>query len=345
MWLSNLISTPKIINICYRDNGGGLSQDADVIAKLLKGAGFLVLYNGTFFKVTGLVRFKNIYSKFINLLVNVLPSYFKPMEVNIHLEIILEKNINLAKKNIMVANLEWLREDSYSLLSKIDLFLCKTKHAENFFRLKQLPVKYVSFSSISPYNKKYKQKPNTVVHIAGKSEHKGSLTLARIWSKHPEWPKLTMLTVFKEHFYLLKEFKTENIDVRGGHLKREDLQRIQNEHEIHLCLSEAEGFGHYICEALSCEAIVVTTDGYPMNELVLPDRGILVKVRTNMPMRHSRRFIFDTDDFEMKMDILFRMKDVEKNRIKSNARKWFIENDAAFSIDFIAAVNNLLDKD
>ena len=43
---------------------------------------------------------------------------------------------------------------------------------------------------------------------------------------------------------------------------------------VHLCPSSYEGFGHYINEARSVGAFIVTTNAQPMNELVTPDFGI-----------------------------------------------------------------------
>ena len=54
------------------------------------------------------------------------------------------------------------------------------------------------------------------------------------------------------------------------------LRTLQNSHRFHLCLSEAEGWGHYIAEALSVGAITLTCDAAPMNELVTAERGLLV---------------------------------------------------------------------
>jgi multisubunit Na+/H+ antiporter MnhB subunit len=42
-------------------------------------------------------------------------------------------------------------------------------------------------------------------------------------------------------------------------------------------VSEREGFGHYINEARAVGAFVISTDHPPMNELVTPERGALVK--------------------------------------------------------------------
>ena len=59
--------------------------------------------------------------------------------------------------------------------------------------------------------------------------------------------------------------ESNNLEIIGEFMERDKLEQFQNETEIHLCPSEAEGSGHYICETLSCGAIVVTVDGEPMN--------------------------------------------------------------------------------
>ena len=165
----------------------------------------------------------------------------KIFSTNIHLEVIEKSDLALAKKNILIPNLEWLRNDSYALLSKIDLFICKTKSAKQYFDNNGMSAVYTSFTSISPFDIQYPSKPNTFIHIAGASLVKGTVRLAEIWSQHPEWPKLTIIAKSIEH---LKTYGKKNIDIFGGHVEREKLKKIQNESEVHLCPSEAEGFGH-----------------------------------------------------------------------------------------------------
>lgn len=332
-----------IINICYNNYYSGLSLDADVISNVLEKAGYTVYYNGYTMKLNGIPKIRKVYPKLLKTGLTAL-SYINVniIAVNIHLEIIKEKNIRLAEKNIMIANLEWLREDSYSFLSKIDLFICKTRSAKVFFDERDFPAIYTSFSTISPYDSQYEQKPNTFVHIAGSSTEKGTVALAKLWSKHPEWPKLTILARAVDA-QVMRQFEGVNIEVFDHFLEREELKRIQNEAEIHLCPSEVEGFGHYICEPLSCGAIVVTVDGYPMNELVQSERGILINVKDDIPMHYARKFKFDPIDFERKLEALLRMTKAEKKLMKSNAKNWFVRNDYFFRRKFLATIASLIE--
>jgi glycosyltransferase involved in cell wall biosynthesis len=59
-----------------------------------------------------------------------------------------------------------------------------------------------------------------------------------------------------------------------------ELRALQRRHGLHVCPSEAERFGHSLNEALACGALLVTTDGPPMRDFVVPrETGFLVPVR------------------------------------------------------------------
>ena len=326
------------INICYWDNNGGLSLDAKIITKLLESNGFHVFHNGYVKEGSKLQRLQ--WKLLRNCLVVLAYFGVKRFAVNIHLESILEKNIAIAKKNIMIANLEWLHDSSYDFFPNMDLFACKTKSAKQFLDGKGFRTVFTSFSTISPYDGRYKQQANSFVHIGGKSETKGSIPLIHLWSKHPEWPKLTVL-ISPDHYsdlttrQPLKQFESDNLEIIEDYIDLADLRRLQNESEVHLCPSEGEGFGHYICEPLSCGSIVVTVNGEPMNELVQPDRGILVEAGFSEPLRYATRFLFDAEDFEKKIAQFLAMTDAEKEQMKSNGQKWFAENDTLFQKSFI----------
>lgn len=333
------------INICYWDNNGGLSLDAKIISQLLEKNGFHVFHNGY---LKGGSKLKRLQWKLLRHCLAVL-RYFnvKRFAVNIHLESILQENIRIAKKNIMIANLEWLRDSTYPFLPKMDLFACKTQSAKKFFDGKGFQTVFTSFTTISPYDARYTQQSNSFVHIAGKSETKGSIPLIRLWAKHPEWPKLTVL-ISPEHYSQettrepLAQFAADNLEIIEDYIDLADLRRLQNESEVHLCPSEGEGFGHYICEPLSCGSIVVTVNGEPMNELVRPDRGILVEARSSEPLRQATRFFFDTDDFEKKIEQLMVMTSAEKAQMKRKGQQWFHDNEAFFQKTFIDMIRDCI---
>jgi glycosyltransferase involved in cell wall biosynthesis len=336
----------KIINIAFNNNNGGLSLDAELLGGLLQKAGYKVWYNSFPMNFAGLstrrlnlARFFS--SQFSRILMCLTSLRVRPISVTIHLEQIEKEPLFLSRKNIFIVNLEWLTEASYALFDKIDVFVCKTKDAESFFKEKNLPAFYTSFSTISPFNGIYKQVGNTFVHIAGNSYAKGTIPLMKVWVKHPEWPELKVISRFTEH---LDGLVADNITVMGGYLSADDLNVIQNKSEVHLCTSEAEGFGHYICEPLSCGAIVITVDGPPMNELVQPDRGILINVKSSEPLCYSEKFIFDPLDLEKKIELVLSMPEVEKTRLKENAKKYFVKNNVFFEQRMLKAIEKTINS-
>jgi hypothetical protein len=60
-------------------------------------------------------------------------------------------------------------------------------------------------------------------------------------------------------------------------LSFDDIRALQTSIGLHLCPSEREGFGHYLNEARAAAALIISTDHPPMNEMVRPEFGVLVR--------------------------------------------------------------------
>lgn len=133
-----------------------------------------------------------------------------------------------------------------------------------------------------------------------------------------------------------------NIIHRIDYIDDGELRRMQNAHRFHLCPSETEGFGHYIVEAMSVGAVVVTTDGEPMNELVTPERGVLVASGRTGTQHLAATYHFDDDAMAATIERLIAMPDTELDRLGACARSWYVDNDAGFSGRMQAALESLL---
>jgi len=165
------------------------------------------------------------------------------------------------------------------------------------------------------------------LHLAGGSALKGTDTLLEAWARHPEWPTLTLLMHRKG---AIPATLPENVDLIDRYLPDQELQALQNRCGVHLCPSRSEGWGHYIGEALSCGAVTVTTDGPPMNELVGPDRGVLVPWERSEPRKLGTNFMVGPEALERAVEELLARPVEEKVRLGAAARSWFEENDARF---------------
>ena len=116
------------------------------------------------------------------------------------------------------------------------------------------------------------------------------------------------------------------------------LRELQNRHEFHLCLSQTEGWGHYIPEAESVGAVVLATDAAPMNELVGPERGMLIASspidRQHLAVTHA----FDEDDLEQAVTVAIGLEASARERLGTAARAWFLQNKRTFPERLAAAL-------
>lgn len=180
------------------------------------------------------------------------------------------------KKTIGIFNPEWFLPHWKRHLKGIGQIWCKSREAQDFFNKFNRDAHYTGFFSRDLLLENHPRE-RTFLHMQGRSLLKGTDAVLEAWRMHTDLPHLTVITT--------KPVRAPaNVTVLGR-LPIEELVAQVNTHRFHLCPSRAEGWGHYITEALSAGAHVITTDASPMNEHVHAGFGTLVT-----PSRSTRRF-------------------------------------------------------
>jgi len=263
-------------------------------------------------------------------------------QINIFIEQIMPGWLPHAECNILVPNQEWCRPETLVLLERIDHVLCKTRYAEEIFSAFGHKTSFVGFSSEDRFLKGASKNFDKYLHVAGRSQQKGTRVISQVWAMHPEWPELTIVT--RNPQLVERGHECRNIRVVTEVLSNSELVAMQNEFGVHLCLSEAEGFGHYICEAMSCGAIVVATNAPPMNELVTPERGVLVDFYETRTQSLGTNFYAAPESLEKGIDRLLSMGYEEKIRLSKAAREWFLANDENFKHRFPSVLREVFQE-
>lgn len=319
-----------VIHLLGWDNKSGLSLDRRILQRTLEQGGHEVV-PGTLHLprrgdrvrtfVSGLRRARYDLNLFIE---NVEPAW-----------------LGHARRNAVIPNPEWWGHPP-ALLRRLDRVLCKTRSAMPWFDWYGARTEYIGFTS-----EDRRDASRTPVdqlqplHVAGASNQKGTAPLVALWAAHPEWPVLTVVAHFRPEHDVL-DWSRPNVRHLSRRLDDDTLRALQNAAGIHLCPSDAEGYGHTLAEAMSCAALVVTNDAPPMNELITEERGVLAGVAGIEPMRLGFRARADPAALAGAIERALRMDPGERWRRGQAARAWFETNDAAFPGRLLNAVARLV---
>jgi glycosyltransferase involved in cell wall biosynthesis len=247
------------ITLISRDNGVGLSTDIELLGTLFSNAGHQVM--------TAEWKARKI----------------PQTDVAIFIELLSPHLMRFADKTIGIFNPEWFLEHWTKYAGKMNQIWAKSTMAAEVFEQLNRNTHYTGFLTRDLYDPDVPRQ-DTVIHVQGNSQDKNTARVLETWSAYgDELPPLTVLTQ-----------KTLNVPkgvTRVGRVDSTELRRMMNENFIHLCPSRVEGWGHYITEALSVGAHVVTTDASPMNEHVSPGWGTLIPYTDLKP----RGITFDCD--------------------------------------------------
>jgi len=260
-------------------------------------------------------------------------------DVNVMLEHIWPQFVHQARYNVLVPNPEWTDRRDLSMLGIADRVWAKTEQAAQLFAARGCSVLRIGFDSADRYQRAVARAPQ-FLHLAGRSPLKGTQRLLALWRRHPEWPQLMLLqdTAVGAGG---RGATPANIVPQYGFLDDQQLRQLQNAHRFHLCLSEAEGWGHYIVEAMSVGAVTFTCDAPPMNELISRERGVLVSARLGEPHNLARIARFDEAALEAAIAQVLALDTSQLDAIGAAARDWFTSNKLGFAARVQGAVDEL----
>lgn len=336
----------KRINIVAWHNGGGLSRDIEILFDAL-GQRDLELHLNGLPLAAATVRRQRIAHRAANLAFAWRQRRrlsAAPYDINLFLEDISPAFFRFARVNAFIPNPEWFKRYQRLYLRGIDVVLCKTRGAQEVFDTLGCRTRLIGFTSADRRESTGRHIPQPgFLHIAGRSWQKGTGALIAAWLRHPEWPLLTVVQNAKTYAQArVKAVAASNIRHLLQHLDDAALMALQNTYTLHLCPSEAEGFGHCIAEAMSCSAVTLTTDAPPMNELITPERGILVSYRHMKKQRVGANYYVDPIDLELKIQAMLALDEASKRTLGQRARVWFEANDLAFRTQLVGALEEAL---
>jgi len=363
--------TPTV-NILTWHNGSGLERDASCLEAVLTEAGFRVTqtaihpkrthhwpkfnktFNRTFSKITftKMLRGLGVLGGLADRLIYIGCNYNHRVrrrwrnrrspapiyDINLFLECVDTTYFSQAKKNCLIPNQEWCSPWTRLALKSFDKVLCKTHHARSVFQAIGVDAHHISFTSDGRFHAAIAPDYNACLHLAGSTSFKGTQAVVNVWRRHPEWP---LLRVVRRLPLPDSETLPPNIADLHGRMSDDELIELQNRCGIRIQPSEAEGFGHVLVEGMSCGAVTIATDAPPMNEIIRPDRGILVAFRDSRPQSLGHRYFVDELQLERQLEALFQTPLSQRRELGDRARAWYLENDAWFRREIVAVLREL----
>jgi len=325
----------RSVNLIVRSNGAGLTRDMELLAGVLRGAGYDVTVTHMGHRGRLSNRLKRLHARLRRLWRGwrrgVLNARY---DVNIMLEHVRPELFAQAQRNVLIPNPEWFEQKWTRELPRFDRVFVKTRHGERLFGALQCPTTLIGFTSEDCRRGGVPLQPG-FFHGPGRSGNKGTLPLIELWSRHPEWPTLTI--VWRRKRVEIPPLPA-NVRLIRDFMDEDELRRLQNSHAFHLCPSQTEGYGHSLVESLSLGQVTITVDGEPMNELVTSERGVLVAAHATGKQELATLYDFDTAAMEAAVERCLAMPEEERTRLGLHARAWYDANREAFPRRFLDAL-------
>jgi hypothetical protein len=316
----NALAEKKFVTILCPSSGLGLKKDALIIKRALDLKNIPNKITYVHFGYTPRNLLHKIYLKFIAKLAVILDQMIlmaggRKQHINIHLEVMMHRNVFTAPINVFIPNQEWSVINSL-ILEKTDMVWCKSKLSEIVFSEIGFSTRYIGFQTLIKEKPKFDQsRKREFFTRIGMTKTRGSDQLVELWNKHPEWPTLNM--VIDES--LQPTLTPNNVNYIRPIASDEEYFRLVNSFLFHIYVTEAEGFGHSIVESMSTGAIVLVTQAAPMNEYANDTNAIMIAAQYAGQMKLSPRFKSSNAQIEAAVAKALSMAETEIIQLRQNA--------------------------
>jgi glycosyltransferase involved in cell wall biosynthesis len=248
---------------------------------------------------------------------------------------------NATEKDCIFVNIDMTDFKTLARKNSPNTILCKTHQIYNIVKplFPNKKVIYTGFTSIDSFDPRIRKDYKKFIHVCGKSPFKGTKPLLQAWHSHPLWPTLTIVCkntmgVVDMCREVLNGDNPSNINLIIGHLDGGTLSKISNESGIHICVSECEGFGHYIHEARSMGAVVLYTNAPSMNERFENGvNGIAVEYVEGPTQNNGYcpMYTVTPQSIEQAVERVLRMDTKTLEEISKNARNSYLADNESFT--------------
>lgn len=235
---------------------------------------------------------------------------YRKGDLGIFIQNILPEQIENNKKNIFVVCEEWLTDFEIEYINKFDYLFVHSNYAKELLSPFYKNVIVTGFFSLDRYF--FPKHTNQILHLKGKSIQKNS---ELIWNYRKD---------------------VNIIDSNYKYISENELVFELNNHDIHICCSLYEAWGHYLWEALSCGKLVICSEipvfkEYLDSELVkfvptecIYEQVINYKFLNTKKYKFRKGYFVDRIKFKELLDNKEELFEFQKKN-KDNIRNHFLE--------------------
>ena len=169
---------------------------------------------------------------------------YRNSDIGIYIQNVDNNTLQYNKKNIFLANEEWITSYELNLFNNFECIITKSAYAKSLLDVYHKNVINTGFFSLDRYF--FPKNTNEILHFKGKSIQKNT--------------------------ELVKDLNCVNIlDSSINYLSDNDITYNLNNHDIHICCSLYEAWGHYLWEAMSCGKLVICSEIPVFKEYLNPE--------------------------------------------------------------------------